>query len=49
MLRERNNDIASFVEHSVYSDLKMYNLLLLVFSFDLPLFTQNASLKVIYC
>ena len=48
MLRERSSDIASFVEHHVYSNFKMYSLLILVFYFYLPLFTQNVSVKVVY-
>ena len=48
MLRERKNDIASFVEHPAYSNFKMYTALILFFYFNFPLFTQNSSLKVIY-
>ena len=48
MLRERKNDIASFVEHPAYSNFKMYSALILFFYFNFPLFTQNSSLKVIY-
>ena len=46
MLHERSNDIASFVEHPVYSNFKLHGLFILVFYFYLPLFTQNVSLKV---
>ena len=48
VLRERSSDIVSFVEHPVYSSFKMYGLLILVFYFYLPLFTQNVSVKVVY-
>ena len=41
MLREKSSDIASFLEHPAYSIFKMYSALILVFYFDLPLFTQS--------
>ena len=45
VLRERTSVIASFVEHPVYSNFKMYNVPVLVFFFDLPLI-ETASVKV---
>ena len=48
MLREKISDIVSFVEDPVYSNFKMYCLLILVIYFYLSLFTQNVSAKVVY-
>ena len=48
MFCEGSSDIAPFTEHPGYSNFKMYGLLILVFYFYLPLFTQNVSVKVIY-
>ena len=48
VLRERSSDIASFVEHSVYSIFKMQSVLILVVLFDLSLFTQSVCIKDIY-
>ena len=48
MFCEGSSDIAPFKEHPGYSNFKMYGLLILVFYFYLPLFTQNVSVKVIY-
>ena len=48
VLHERSSVIASFMEHPVCSNFKMYSELILFFYFDFPLFTQNASAKVIY-
>ena len=45
---KRRSDVASFVDHPVYSIFKMYSVLILVFYFDLPLFTQKACVKVTY-
>ena len=41
MFREKSSDISSFVEHPAYNIFKMYSVLILVFYFDLPLFTQS--------
>ena len=48
VLRERSSDIASFVEHPVYSIFKMQSVLILVVLFDLSLFTQSVCIKDIY-
>ena len=48
VLRERGSDIASFVEHPVYSIFKMQSVLILVVLFDLSLFTQSVCIKDIY-
>ena len=48
MLCQRSSDIAPFAEHPVYSNFKMYILLILVLCFYLPQFTQNVSAKVVY-
>ena len=43
VLREGSDVIASFVEHHVYSNFKLYSVLILfLFYFDLPLFTKSA-------
>ena len=46
MRREGSSDIAFFVEPHVHSISKMYNVLILVFYFDLPLLIQSACVKV---
>ena len=48
VLHERSSVIASFMEHPICSNFKMYGELILFFYFDFTLFTQNASVKVIY-
>ena len=44
VLHERSRDIASFVEHPVYSNFKMYSVLILVFLF----WFANIYLKSVY-
>ena len=49
MLREKSSVIASFVGHPVCSNFKTYSVLILFYYyFDIPQFTQNASIKVIH-
>ena len=44
----RENNIAYFEEHPAHSSFKMYCVLILFCYFDFPLFTQKASVKVIF-
>ena len=47
VLLERSSDIASFVEHPVYSIFKMYSVMILnFFYFNLLLLIQSACVKV---
>ena len=46
VLHESSTNIASFVEHSVCSNFKMYSVLILVFYFNLLQLIQSACVKV---
>ena len=48
VLGERNRDIFSFVDHPVDSIFKLQSVLILVFYFDLLVFTQSACVKVFF-
>ena len=48
VLRKRNRDISSFVDHPVYRTFKLHSILFLVFYFDLLVFTQSSCVKVFF-